>query len=54
MHLQDLGFFSLNTQKNYVVTNAHRGKITGVAHFNENIILSTSMDGELKVWTVSG
>lgn len=45
MHLQDLGFFNLKSQKNCFVMNAHRGKVTGVAHFNENALLSTSMDG---------
>ena len=39
MHLQDLGFFNLKSQKNCIIQNAHRGKVPGVAHFNENILI---------------
>ena len=53
MHFTDLGIFNLQDQKTNLCLNAHQSRITGVAHFNENILLSTSLSGELKVWAVT-
>ena len=51
---QDIGFFNLEAQKNYIAPSAHQGSVTGLAHFSPEILLSTSMTGELKVWAVNG
>ena len=31
---QDIGFYNLQTQKNYLALSAHQGKVTGLAHFS--------------------
>lgn len=51
---EDMGIYNLQTQKTYYVANSHQGKITGIAQFDSNVFLSTSMNGELKVWVVQG
>jgi len=51
---QDIGFYNLQAQKNYMALSAHQGKITGMAHFSPEVVLSTSMAGELKVWAITG
>lgn len=51
---QDIGFYNLQAQKLYMAQSAHQGKVTGLAHFSPDILLSTSMTGELKVWAVTG
>lgn len=50
----DIGCFQLSTLKNAYIPNAHNGRVTGIVHFNDTIMLSTSMDGELKVWMKEG
>jgi hypothetical protein len=47
---EDIGCYSLTELKHYHIANSHRGRVTGIAHFNDTIMLSTSIDGELKVW----
>ncbi|TXI87294.1 MAG: hypothetical protein E6Q36_07755 [Chryseobacterium sp.] len=42
---EDFGFYNLQQQKNYFVANSHQGKITGIAHFNENVLVTSSMTG---------
>lgn len=51
---QDIGFFNLKTLKSYYLANAHNGKVTGISHFSDQVLISTSFAGELKVWTVEG
>ncbi len=41
----DLGCYDVLQYKNYIVLNAHMGKVTGIAHFSPNILISTSMIG---------
>jgi hypothetical protein len=36
------------------VANSHQGKITGMAHLLEKVIITTSMLGELKLWMKEG
>ena len=31
---QDIGFYNLQAQKNYIALSAHQGKVTGLAHFS--------------------
>lgn len=45
MHYQDIGFYSLQSQKTFIVQNAHTDKLTGIVHFNQDIVLSTSING---------
>ena len=54
MLYQDMGIYNLSSMKNLFVANSHQGKITGVAHFSEGVIISSSMAGELKVWVPEG
>jgi hypothetical protein len=49
-----MGIYNLQLQKHYYVPNSHQGLITGIAHFKENIIISSSKEGELKVWLQEG
>jgi hypothetical protein len=51
---QDLGYYNLTTLKQAAVQGAHSDKITGVARLQENVFLSSSMNGELKVWFEEG
>lgn len=51
---QDIGFYDMQTFKNYFVPNAHQGTVTGMAHFMDNIVITSSIAGELKVWNVEG
>lgn len=50
LHYEDMGVYDLQKLKNYFVANSHQGKITGIAHFKDNVLVSSSMNGELKVW----
>lgn len=36
------------------IGEAHQGHITDVIHFTPNILLSSSKDGQIRVWNVSG
>lgn len=47
---EDIGVYNLETLKLNYLQNCHQGKVTGLAHLQENVLLSSSMDGELKVW----
>ena len=51
---EDMGMYNLQLGKNYYVSNSHQGKITGMAHFDQNVIITTTMNGEIKVWVVEG
>ena len=42
---QDIGFFNISTLKNYFVANAHQGTVTGMAHFMETILITSSIAG---------
>jgi hypothetical protein len=33
------------------ITNSHTGKITGMAHWDCNTLLSASIAGDIKVWS---
>ena len=52
--IEDMGIFHIPTQKTIHVSNSHSGRITGMAHFNETVLLTTSIAGELKVWIREG
>jgi hypothetical protein len=43
--IEDMAIFQISTQKIIVVNNSHQGRITGMAHFNENVLLTTSLAG---------
>lgn len=49
-----MGIYNLQLQKHYYVPNSHQGLITGLAHFKDNILISSSKEGELKVWLQEG
>lgn len=52
--LEDMAVFHIPTQKVLHVQNSHSGRITGMVHFNDSILLTTSVAGELKVWQQTG
>jgi hypothetical protein len=52
--IEDMGIFHIPTQKAIHIANSHSGRITGMAHFNDNVLLTTSVAGELKVWLKDG
>lgn len=52
--LEDMSLFHIPTQKIIHVSNSHSGRLTGMVHFNDNVLLTTSMAGELKVWLRDG
>ncbi|MCB0369854.1 MAG: hypothetical protein KDD45_10560 [Bdellovibrionales bacterium] len=54
MHYQDIGFYDLQNLKLFIVPNAHQGVVTGLVHIAPNFLLSASLNGELKVWSVEG
>ena len=45
MLYQDIGFYSMKTQKTYYLPNAHQGKVTGLIHFSDTVLLSCSFAG---------
>lgn len=49
-----MGIHNLQLQKDYFVANSHQGKMTGLGHLKANVLLSTSMNKELKVWMQEG
>jgi hypothetical protein len=53
-HYEDIGVYNLQLLKHYYVMNSHNGKVTGMAHFDNNVIFTTTMGGELKVWVTEG
>jgi hypothetical protein len=52
--LEDMAIFHIPTQKVTNVAHSHSGRITGMLHFNDTVMLTTSMAGELKVWMRDG
>jgi hypothetical protein len=52
--LEDMSLFHIPTQKIIHVGNSHAGRITGMVNFNDNVLLTTSIAGELKVWLRDG
>lgn len=53
-HFVDLGFYDILNQKVQVVENAHQKNVTGIIHFNSSLMLSSSIDGTIKVWKNEG
>ena len=47
---ENLGVYNLKTLKLAVLMNSHTGRVTGCAHLNDDIMLTTSTAGELKAW----
>lgn len=52
--LEDMAVLHVPTQKLIHVPNSHSGRLTGMLHFNETVVLTTSLAGELKVWVRDG
>jgi hypothetical protein len=52
--LEDMAVMHIPTQKVLHVQNSHSGRITGMVHFNDTIMLTSSTAGELKVWQQTG
>jgi hypothetical protein len=52
--LEDMAMFHIPTQKIIQVAHSHSGRLTGMLHFNDSVLLTTSMAGELKVWVRDG
>ena len=40
-----MAIFQISNQKIITVNNSHQGRITGMAHFNENVLLTTTLAG---------
>lgn len=43
--IEDMAIFQISTQKIITVNNSHQGRITGMVHFNENVLLTTTLAG---------
>ena len=41
-------------QSHLVLEAAHKGKITGIAQYDNQTFFTSSMDGEIKLWRIEG
>lgn len=51
---EDIGVYNLETLKLNYLTNCHQNKVTGLTHLQDNVLLSSALDGELKLWLLEG
>jgi hypothetical protein len=52
--LYDITVYDILTGNLFTIQEAHIGAVTGVVHFNPQIILTCARDGLIKVWKVEG
>ena len=50
MGYENLNVYNIKELKVYSIENSHTGRVTGCAHLNDDIMLTTSTAGELKAW----
>jgi hypothetical protein len=45
-----MGFHNIETQEKIWVANSHTAKITGMVHWDENMLFTSSVAGDIKAW----
>lgn len=50
----NIGFYNILTKEVKLIENAHQKDVTGLIHFNDNYLLSSSLDGTIKLWKKEG
>ena len=51
---EDMAVHDMAENRLMAATNSHMGKVTAIVHFTPSILVTTSMEAELKIWRCEG
>lgn len=46
----DMVIFNIQTQEVVSIANSHTSKVTGIDHWDEQTLVSSSLAGDIKIW----